>query len=203
MLKADTYHRQAMRDFDNVEELESWLRVHQVDVDSWGTGGSKTVATLWTELHRGESQLESTPLRRLVTVVRVIIRRGDRVLMETAQDFDDGRRRYRLQPPSEKMRPAELPENAAVRCLQEELGVPASSVQLTPGSSRRWERERESVSYPGLRTCYRFYSVEAHVSGLPDQPFSTREETPGPGEPVERHFWEWAPVSALVESFPD
>jgi 8-oxo-dGTP pyrophosphatase MutT (NUDIX family) len=192
-----------MHSFDSAEELENWLRAHEVDVDSWGTGGSKTVATLWSELHHGESQLKSTPLRRLVTVVRVIIRRDERVLVETAQDFDDGRRRYRLQPPSEKMRPGEPPEQAAIRCLQEELGVTAGDVWLAPGSTRRWERERESVSYPGLRTCYRFYSIEANVPGLPDQAFSTREIAPGPGEPVERHFWEWAPLSALAEHLPD
>lgn len=187
-----------MRDFENASELEEWLRSRQVDVDAWGTGGSKTVATLWEELQRGESQLQEVPLRRLVRVVRVIIRRGDRVLVEVAQELDDGRRRYRRQAPSEKLRPAEEPEGAAVRCLAEELGV-TRDVHLVPDSTRRWERERESVSYPGLRTCYCFFSVEAGVRGLPDHPFSTWEKAPGPGEPVHRHFWEWVPAQDILE----
>lgn len=192
-----------MDSFSSVEELEHWLRAHEVDVTSWGTGGSKTVAVLWSELHHGESQLRSAPPRRLVAVVRVIIRRDDRVLLETAQQFDDGRCRFRGQPPSEKMRQGEPPEEAAVRCLAEELGVAAGDVWLAPGSMRRWEHERESLSYPGLVSCYYFYSVEASVPRLPDRPFSTRESAPGPGEPVQRHFWEWAPLSALAEHLLD
>lgn len=189
-----------MHDFGNARELEEWLRLRRVDVDVWGTGGSKTVATLWEELQRGESQLQEVPLRRLVSVVRVIVRRGNRVLVEVAQELDDGRRRYRLQAPSEKLRPGEEPEGAALRCLEEELGVPARDARLVPDSTRQWQRERESVSYPGLQTCYRFYSVEARVYGLPDRPFSTHEKAPGPGEPVHRHFWEWIPAKDILET---
>jgi 8-oxo-dGTP pyrophosphatase MutT (NUDIX family) len=189
-----------MTEFENARQLESWLRSQRIDVDAWGRGGSKTVATLWAELQRGESELQEAPIRRLVSVVRVIIRRGNRVLVEVAQELDDGRRRYRLQAPSEKLRPGEKPAAAAIRCLEEELGVAARDVRLDRGSTRQWQRERQSVSYPGLCTSYRFFSVEANVRGLPDRPFSTREKEPGPGEPVHRHFWEWIPATDILEA---
>jgi hypothetical protein len=97
------------------------------------------------------------------------------------------------------MHPGEEPQDTALRGLQEELGVAAEAVSFVAGSVESWQWERDSISYPGLRTCYRLFRLEAVVAGLPGQPFSTREEAPGPGEPVQRHLWEWALAGPILE----
>lgn len=187
-----------MPDFARIELLEAWLQRQQVSVEEWGRGSSKSIAALWAELLSGESQLEEDPPRRIVSVVQMIIRRNELVLVEAGQELEGGRQRPRWQLPSEKMHPEEKPEQAALRGLQEELGVAAEDVAIAPGSLESWEWERDSISYPGLRTCYRFYRVEATVAGLPQAPFSTLEVAPGEGELVQRHFWEWAPAGLIL-----
>lgn len=187
-----------MPDFAHIEALEGWLQRQRVSVEAWGRGSSKSVGALWAELQRGESHLEEEPPRRVVSVVQTIVRRGDLVLVETAQEMEDGRQRRRWQLPSEKMHPGEDPQDTALRGLHEELGAAVAAISFVPGSVESWQWERDSISYPGLRTRYRFFRVEAVVAGLPDEPFSTREEALGPGEPVQRHFWEWAPAGPIL-----
>ncbi len=187
-----------MPDFARIELLEAWLRRRQIPVAEWGRGSSKSVTALWAELLSGESQLEEDPPRRIVSVVQVIIRRNEFVLVEAGQELEGGRQRGRWQLPSEKMHPGEAPEQAALRGLQEELGTSAERVAIVSGSLESWQWERDSISYPGLRTCYRFHRVEATVAGLPQAPFSTLEAAPGPGELVQRHFWEWAPAGLIL-----
>ena len=149
-----------MTDFTRIELLEAWLERRQVSVAEWGRGSSKSLAALWAELLSGESRLEGDPPRRIVSVVQMISRRGELVLVEAGQELEDGRQRGRWQLPSEKMHPEEEPEQAALRGLQEELGVAAEDVSIVAGSLESWQWERDSISYPGLRTCHCF-RVEA------------------------------------------
>jgi 8-oxo-dGTP pyrophosphatase MutT (NUDIX family) len=188
-----------MNNFFDIQALQVWLEQRRVALAEWGRGSSKSLGSLWAELQSGESELADNPPRRIVSVVQVIIRRGDHVLVEAAQEMEDGRQRRRRQLPAEKMHPGEEPEETARRGLQEELGVTAEDVRFVPGSVESWQWERDSISYPGLRTCYRFFRIEAAIAGLPEQPFNTRERTSGPGEPVQRHFWEWAPAGPVLE----
>jgi hypothetical protein len=188
-----------MTDFAHTSSLEIWLKRQQVPVEAWGLGSSKSVAALWAELQSGESELTADPPRRIVSVVQIVIRRDEYVLVEAGQELEDGRQRARHRLPSEKMHPGESPEETALRGLREELGVAAEAVSFVAGSVESWQWEQDSISYPGLFTCYRYFRVEVDVAGLPAQPFSTREETSGPGEPVKRHFWEWAPAGPILE----
>jgi hypothetical protein len=180
-----------MKRFENDEALEKWLRAQKIDVDRWGRGAAKTVENLWAEINHGETRLQEDPLRRLIEVVRVVVHRDIYVLIEARQEFAGGRQRLRNRPPSEKMRPDEDYEAAAYRCLEEELGVPASAVTLYPATYRRRLWEAESDSYPGLCTRYTFHIIQADVSGLPQGEFSTEEQATGAGEPVRKHFWVW------------
>lgn len=180
-----------MKWFESQEALRRWLLAQGIDLDRWGRGPAKTVADLWAEIRQGESEMVEHPPRRRLQVVRVIVRRGEEVLIEAHQDFRGGRQRSRGRPPSEKMKPGESYEEAALRCVAEELGVGHDRVQLLPETYRRKVREEESGSYPGLRTRYTFHVVQANVEGLPPHDFSTAEGARGPGEPVDRHYWVW------------
>lgn len=94
------------------------------------------------------------------------------------QEMDDGRRRSRNRPLSEKMRPGENVENACRRGLYEELGPEMGArdrVDMILETYRREEQERDSFSYPGLLTRYVLHSMVASVRGLPSSDFCTVE----------------------------
>ena len=180
-----------MLQFATEDELERWLRARGVDLSHWGRGAAKTVADLWAEIRKGESVMQEEPPLRSVQAVRVVVRRGDTVLIEARQAFDGGRRRERNRPPSEKMHPGEPYTDAAMRCLREELGVDERDVQLHEQTYRRKVWEGNPASYPGLSTRYIFHILEAAVQGLPPVDFCTTEQETGPGEPIGIHYWEW------------
>lgn len=175
----------------SIDSLVQWLSARGIDLTRWGKGAAKTVSDLWQELQAEESILFDAPPRRAVNVVQVIIRRGDRVLMETAQELAGGRRRQRNLLPAEKMRGDEAYCAAAQRCLWEELGIPAAQVQFKPGSHRQESFAAEAYSYPGLPTHYTVHRIEAAVSGLPPTDFWRNNASFAAGDPVKRHHWSW------------
>lgn len=177
--------------FATKDELERWLRQRDIDLSRWGQGAAKSVSNLWAEIQKGESVLSDDPPLRTLEAVRIIVRRGDAILIEAYQGFVSGRRRARGWPPSEKLHPGEHYADAALRCLREELGVEDGGARVKPETYRQKVLEEVALSYPGLRTRYTFHIVDAVVPQLPSHAFKTREKATGPGEPISVHFWEW------------
>ncbi len=176
-----------MRDFETRAELAAWLVAAGIDLSGWGAGAAKGVDDLWQEYRDGESRFDDEPPSRVVDVAQVIIRRGDRLLVELAQEMADGRRRERLRPPSEKLMAGESPRDAAARCLLEELGLVVAPGELISRGVE--ERAADSPSYPGLPTRYHLYTFETTAAALPDEPFA--RENAADGDPVRRHYWGW------------
>ena len=173
------------------EALRRWLARQQIDASSWGHDGAKRPSDLWEELRSGDCQLQEDPPLRVIKLVEIIIRRGERILMERAQELTDGSRRARDIPPSEKMRPHEDVETAALRGLEEELQVSPSQVLLEPNTIQRRQRQADSPSFPGLPTQYTIYSIEAMVADLPEAPFWRDNGAFNHGDPVRRQLWAW------------
>ncbi|GJP42406.1 hypothetical protein CLOM_g1973 [Closterium sp. NIES-68] len=173
-------------DIGDVDQLQAWLEARlpggKAVLERWGSErGTKRVANLWQELTEGEVCLvDSSPPLRKVSVVSVHVRhaRTGRVLVEAMQEMADGTVRARNRPLSEKMRPTENPLDACRRGILEELGddLGASDrVTVLADTLRRQVEERDSFSYPGLRTQYEIHVVGAVVAGLPDASFCTVE----------------------------
>ncbi|GIK42319.1 MAG: hypothetical protein BroJett011_61520 [Chloroflexota bacterium] len=181
-----------MLTFASTIELKTWLESKGIDTTRWGIDGAKTVENLWAELIEGESQLQDDPPQRQVRVVNVMIRAGQRLLVEGEQEFGANQSRYRGQPPAEKLKPGESPVEAAIRCLQEEMEVNPNRVQVLSWTEEPEQILLDSPSYPGLATCYTRYEVEARVTGLPRRPFTTTETAHDDGDPVKYHQWLWA-----------
>jgi ADP-ribose pyrophosphatase YjhB (NUDIX family) len=158
-------------------------------------GGAKTVENLWAELAEGESQIQDDPPERQVQIVNIMIRAGDRLLVEGEQEFGANQSRFRGKPPAEKLKPGEDPVEAAVRCLHEEMEVDPRRVQILSWTEAPEPVRLDSPSYPGLATTYLRYEVEASVEGLPDQPFTTQETAHDDGDPVTSHQWLWQKVT--------
>ena len=182
-----------MTDFHSLEELKAWLIKNGIDISQWGTGGTKSLANLWDELVNGDIAIQDNPPVRVVGVVKILIRKGDRVLTEVEQELGDGevgRRRKRWCLPSEKMKPGEKPEDAALRCLKEELGLDEQDV-ISLKFTHEKVKESDSPSYPGLSTQYTFVTIEARVNGLPDTDFWRENTAYQHGDPVYRQHWGW------------
>ncbi len=177
-----------MRAFQNINELRAWLAANGIDLDAWGKGNAKAVEDLWSELVAGETTLQDDPPLRITRVVSVLVYKADRTLVEARQTLSDDRERSRGVPPSEKMRVGEEPLDAAVRCLDEELGVRPDHLRFLGLEESR--EPRPSRSYPGLYTRYVAFQIEATVARLPDGDFTTVER----GHNRERgktHYWTW------------
>ena len=180
-----------MMEFENARALEEWLASRGIGWEAWGSAGSKTVSNLWNEFVQGEISFRDDPPTRAVRVVQIILRRQESVLFEIAQEFGDGRMRQREVPPSEKIIARESQFAAAERCLREELGLDPRHIQILNSTAASYERIADSPSYPGLRTHYTVYTIEAAAEGLPDEDFWRENEAIAAGDPVKRHLWGW------------
>jgi hypothetical protein len=183
--------------FADIHALEVWLKKYGIDYDSWGQHSSKSLGNLWEEVTAGEIQLKAPPPLRVVEVVQIIIRQGDAVLVEAEQEFFNGQRRFRDQPPSEKVKPGETVQEAAYRCLQEELGVSSDQIRLRMESHQTHQSNTNSISYPGLPSQYNFHLLEAAVTGLPTEGFWRENQAGGAIDPVKRHRWVWRPMASI------
>ncbi len=181
--------------FTSEKDLENWLSSSGMDTSQWGIGGAKTMANLWQEYVQGEVTFVDDPPTRLVRVVEIFLRRDEMILLEIAQEFEDGQLRQRRLPPSEKIIGDESVIAAAERCLREELGVDAPVLQM---NRRPIKRITSSPSYPGLRTHYTIYMVKAPAVGLPGDDFWRENEAFGMGDPVRRHLWGWRRSAGLL-----
>jgi hypothetical protein len=187
-----------MLKFENERALEKWLTSHDIGWEAWGSAGSKTASNLWHEYVQGEIAFWEAPPTRAVRVVQIILRRHSRVLLEIAQEFGDGRVRQREVLPSEKIFAGESQFEAAERCLREELGLDSRHIQLINSTAASYQRVADSPSYPGLRTHYTVYTIEAAAEGLPDEDFWRENEAAAAGDPVKRHLWGWRRTPGLL-----
>ena len=180
----------------NKKELEYLLSANRIDASQWGSGESKQLRDLWNEIAAGESQLQAGPLQRLVQVVMVIIRREELILVEAEQEFADGRRRKRGGPPTDKIKPGEDIQTAALRCLAEELQLDPQQIELLPDSHHRATIAKDSPSYPGLASVFTYHSIVARVINLPETGFWLENLSDGE-DPIRRHYWQWVPGTKI------
>lgn len=189
--------RTAVNKFPTIHVLETWLQKNGIQYDAWGKENNKSLHNLWQELEAGEVKLNESPPLRVVEVVQIIIGQDGKILVEAEQEFVTGQRRFRNQPPSEKVKPGESVQEAAHRCLKEELGIEREAISLDLASHRQLQTNTNSISYPGLPSQYNFHLIEAAVSGLPAGEFWRENETEGTVDPVKRHRWAWRPKEAI------
>lgn len=154
-----------------LSELEQKLLRYGVDISSWGKGQTKTLEDLLKEIKSGETTLEidenGALVRRLVVDninIFYIDPFGKRFhLKEKEQVFKDGRVRVRKLEESifEKIKSTEDPQLAAIRGLEEELGV-TGEINL---EHKKTKSERiDSPSYPTLQSEYLVHMFEVTLS---------------------------------------
>lgn len=173
--------------FRNPQQLGDWLSENKIDTSQWGIGTAKSIANLWHEVMSGDSELSHEPLVRKVQVATLHVYQNvsqkdpyqqdgpskNRQLIEAVQTFDDGRKRARNRPPSEKIKRGETAQAAALRCLHEEVGCTQENILSAPRLLQTETIHRDSPSYPTLASEFTIHTLEVNVIGLPSDNFST------------------------------
>jgi hypothetical protein len=186
---------------NNIAALAAWLTHHVIDLSMWGRDGAKTIENLWQEVQRGDSTLAEDPPLRRVRVAQVWIRKGPLLLVETMQTFANGTTRLVDNPPAEKMQLGESPNQAALRCLHEEMQIPPTQVTVTALPVTCRVEKKPSHSYPGLNASYAIYQIHVTVDNLPDEPFVTTEMSRGTHDPVVTHHWAWRSIATYQSRY--
>lgn len=178
-------------------DLQVKLRSYGVPIDTWGKGSAKTLKHLLDELNSGESSLDANGNGEITRGIRAVgvevlheLPNGQRlILREARQVFIDGRERVRkdrIASISEKIKPGEEPESAAVRALREELGLEIiPPVDYVGRVSMRYSSE----AFPGLTTAMNFYNFRTKIGEDLFREDGYREE-----QPDKTNYFVWEPV---------
>lgn len=164
----------------------------QLDLARLGTGKAKTMDQLSAEIEKGSAKLmlkedalgKSKPVRVVETVLLRLysMKEGGKVLVETATCYPDGRKFETFRLPGTKRERNETPRDA-VRRIRDELvesGDPGNMhMKFDFDKVDIYTEERDSETFPGLRTLYRIEIIEGHVTSVdPElrQSFGLEEE---------------------------
>mmetsp|Transcript_74015 Transcript_74015/g.176175 ORF Transcript_74015/g.176175 Transcript_74015/m.176175 type:complete len:652 (-) Transcript_74015:154-2109(-) len=203
-----------LADVPSPEALTRWLESHGLDTKEWGKGDTKTVAKFWEEMKGNEAGLEvwtsprgNPQVMRVTHVLRAKVcsresYNKDIFLLNTWQQFGDGRTRTRNGLLSEKLTLDEMPfashvHQVCTRAVTEEemqrlvpsdfqIGEGTPAPKYDPNYKCPLTVEDEvfrdhiieietSKSYPGLLTMYHLYTVDIICKGLPEVDFNTLE----------------------------
>lgn len=162
-----------------------------IDYSKWGKGNSRTFDDFLRELVRGESKLSldsKGKLLRTVSIACIDITYRDLKLIEERQVFEDGRVRIRglSATVTEKILPEEDPEKAALRGLEEELGI--INTDTFNAVDKKESLRIESPSYPGVRSRYIVHHFEATIDSNEYQPEGYIEQNKDEGLTA---FFKW------------
>lgn len=142
--------------------LTEILNKYKIPINEWGTGGSKSIKSLFREIVGGETNLvvKNDMLLREVEALSIVVTYKDLILKESYQRFIDGRirRRKMIASVAEKLDKNDKDRHLAViRGIKEELGITLNKSQIIEGKID--SNSRISTSYPGILTntiLYRF-----------------------------------------------
>mmetsp|Transcript_60795 Transcript_60795/g.199078 ORF Transcript_60795/g.199078 Transcript_60795/m.199078 type:complete len:959 (-) Transcript_60795:48-2924(-) len=156
-----------------VKALGRFLKANQVDLSAFGKDRTKTLQELSTELMSGECSLRTMPAGGVVRIVDVVLLlitnvTADSALVVTKETSASGGGIDNLvnRMPGTKRRPDENHFHAAKRVLQRQLKIPENLINLDADNVQIYKEEKDSPSYPGLRTvyCKRIISAQLQIA---------------------------------------
>lgn len=147
------------------EKLIALLQQGGVDTNKFGEAGTKTLEEFATELTSGEASLENQKegIMRIVDVVAVkLTRKGGSILVE-ASETKDGAKKELKRLPAVKRRSDENQFLAAQRVLTKALAMDDNEVTMNPNDVLVMTEQKDSPSYPGIKTVYRKRIISASM----------------------------------------
>lgn len=197
-LNLDTLPEGEKRQEMKKEDLLSLLKKYNVPFNGWGTGESKTVEHLLSELNSGESELieqgGSLVRKSFGAAIDVYYKKREKIfkLKEAKQVFRDGREKIRDLETSigEKIRSGENTLSAARRALSEELGIEEEIdfKQIAPII----KGPTPSQSFPGLQSEYFINVFEVF---LPERLYKPKGYTEEQADKKSIFNWEEVDIS--------
>jgi len=152
------------------DALKEQLTQQGIDVGKFGKDNTRTLKEFSAELIKGEATLMQDgagALSRVVDIVVLIIAKGaGEILVQTEQVFADGKSQKLDRLPGAKRRPDENHFLSARRILRRQLEIDENQVELDT-SVTNLEEEKNSTSYPGLKTMYRKRLIEGRILEYP------------------------------------
>lgn len=152
----------------NETDLLEYLKKCKVDVSRFGEKNTKTLKDISTELIKGESSLMQDPNGNVLRVVDLVVVKivnsvTGGILVQTEQQHPDGSKSILNRLPGAKRRPDENQFLTARRILRKQLKMDENHVNLDSMDVKIVEEEKDSPSYPGLRTVYRKRIISADL----------------------------------------
>jgi len=185
-MSQDQVKKDRLLDFENMSSapkddpmdlamFRKTLVEHNIDPGQFGVRQAKGLDQLAKEVETGASRLmlDAQQHKKLVRVVDVVVLKlrpsdGSRLLVESKEQFPDGRERETLRLPGTKKEPHENARQTAERILREMMNMDPSMVSFDFSAVERQEEEIDSPSFPGVTTVYRKELVECKVT-TPDK----------------------------------
>lgn len=206
-----------MNTFHNFQVM---LTKNGVETARFGVGKAKTLHELWEEYLSGRLVLISDGSGKLMRRVDVLKLRvtadinystKTKVLVQTADQYEDGRKRPVNQIPTTKFLPDENWQTSCRRCLTERLELTkvwqAQNLKVLEDTYHSWEEECMSSGYPGLKSVYRLHQVQVQllepeqlffVLGCPDlKEFQTKSAD------QHTHYWCWKDPDEVKSDQPE
>jgi len=153
------------------EIVGKMLEDHNIDTAKFGVGEAETLEKFAAEIQNGSARLmlDATAHRKLVRVVDIVLLRlyssGKKgsLLIETGEQYPDGRRRNAYRVVGTKRKAHENSQETAIRILKDVLGMEKCAVQFYSDEKEVYEEEMDSPSFPGVRTVYRKEIMPCYV----------------------------------------
>jgi len=138
------------------EFVRYMLREHGIDDTLFGQGEAKTLEHMASEVQSGAARLmlDATEHKKLVRVVDVVLLRlyntkeHGKLLVETGEQFPDGRRRNIARLPGTKKEPHENSKETAQRILQDTLQIRIARMLAVQVSCMRQGPHRKDAARP-------------------------------------------------------
>lgn len=152
-----------------VEELCKFLLSGNIDISKFGKSHTKSLKEFSQELVKGESSLMQDPSGRVLRIVdlvalKIIDDETGRILIQTGSVHTDGVVESKNQLPGHKRRPDENHFAPVKHLVVKELGIEENCVHIDSKDVKLIQEEKDSPSYPDLRTVYRKRIVTVHVN---------------------------------------
>jgi len=149
--------------------IKKQLEDHGINTGAFGKGEAKTLKQLAAEVQSGAAvlMLDATEHKKLVRVVDVVALRicapDGKILIETGEQFSDGRKRSTNRLPGTKKDPHENTKQVAERIVADYLDLGGSKVSFEYDIKEVFEESDMSPSYPGVCTVYRKQFVQGQL----------------------------------------
>ncbi len=192
-----------------LNDLYILLQNSGIDTDLYSVGNAKTVEQLHEEILSGETNIindDKQLIREVETLFLIIKGYDSKILREKWVKYGNKPKVPRLSPLAEKMMLGEsdnIPK-VILRAINEKLSLLKIklNINIQLNTMKKCIYDKNSDSYPGLKTKYIVYIIQVKIDNLPNTKFKTREYLKNKSTEIRlTTAWEWVEPKSENYSF--